>query len=57
MIKYKVISVHSWWSSESLASKMEEALNIHSKDEWVLDRFELGQYGYSAIIALKKQTP
>ena len=54
MIKYKVISVHSWWSSESLASKMEEALNIYSKDGWVLDRFELGQYGYSAVIALKK---
>ena len=54
MVKYKVISVHDWWSNISLANKMEEALNIHSKDGWVLENFELGQYVYSAIITLKK---
>jgi|TARA_B100000530_G_C15472505_1_gene295023 hypothetical protein len=54
MTTYKVISVHDWWSNQSLARKMETALNMHSKDGWVLDNFELGHYGYSAIITLKK---
>ena len=54
MTKYKVISVHDWWSNKSLAQKMEASLNTYSKDGWVLDNFELGKYGYSAIITLKK---
>jgi len=56
MTEYKVIGIHDWWSfsNQSLAKKMEMALNIHSKDGWVLDSFELGHYGYSAIITLKK---
>jgi len=54
MVEYKVLGVHDWWSTESLAKKMETELNNHSKDGWVLDSFELGHYGYSAIITLKK---
>ena len=54
MVKYKVIAVHDWWSTEALAKKMETVLNIHSKDGWVLDTFELGGSGYSSIITLKK---
>ena len=54
MVEYKVIGVHDWWSAQSLAKKMETELNNHSKDGWVLDSFELGHYGYSAIITLKK---
>ena len=54
MIKYKVIGVHDWWSTESLAKKMEIELNKHSIDGWTLDCFELGHYGYRAIITLKK---
>ena len=56
MTEYKVIGVHDWWSNHSLAKKMETALNTHSKDGWVLDSFELGHYGYSSIITLKKVT-
>ena len=54
MIKYKVLGVHDWWSTESLAKKMETELNKHSIDGWTLDCFELGHYGYRAIITLKK---
>ena len=54
MVEYKVVSVHDWWSKEALAKKMETVLNTHSKEGWVLDHFELGRYGYSAIITLKK---
>ena len=54
MIKYKVIRVHDWWSTESLAKKMETELKKHSTDGWTLDCFELGHYGYRAIITLKK---
>ena len=39
-----------------LAKKMETELNNHSKDGWTLDSFELGHYGYSAIITLKNET-
>ena len=54
MVEYKVIGVHDWWSTESLAKRMETELNKHSKNGWTLDRFELGHYGYRAIITLKK---
>ena len=55
MVEYKVIGVHDWWSTESLAKKMETTLNNHSKDGWTLDGVELiGHYTYSAIITLKK---
>ena len=54
MVEYKVIGVHDWWSAQCLAKKMGTELNNHSKDGWTLDGFELGHYGYSAIITLKK---
>ena len=54
MVEYKVIGVHDWWSTESLAQKMETELNNHSKDGWTLDSFELSQSGHRAIITLKK---
>tara|TARA_B100001287_G_scaffold121966_1_gene102773 strand:+ start:145 stop:309 length:165 start_codon:yes stop_codon:yes gene_type:complete len=54
MAEYKVVGVHDWWSTESLAKKIETELNKHSKDGWTLDCFELGHYGYRAIITLKK---
>ena len=37
-----------------MLAKMETELNKHSTDGWTLDRFELGHYGYRAIITLKK---
>ena len=37
-----------------MSSHLEIELNNHSKDGWALDSFELGHYGYSAIITLKK---
>tara|TARA_B100000579_G_scaffold382400_1_gene351562 strand:+ start:235 stop:399 length:165 start_codon:yes stop_codon:yes gene_type:complete len=54
MVEYKVIGVHDWWSNQSLAKKIEHALNMHSKNGWSLHDFKLGYYGYSAIITLKK---
>ena len=54
MAEYKVIGIHDWWSTQSLAKKMETALNNHSKDGWTLDSFELGHYGYRVVITLKR---
>ena len=54
MTEYKVIGVHDWWSTESLAKKKETDLNKHSKDGWTLNCFKLGHYGYRTIVTLKK---
>ena len=54
MAEYKVVGVYDWWSAQSLAKKMETELNHHSKDGWTLDSFELGHFGYCAIITLKR---
>ena len=46
MVEYKVIGIHDWWSTQSLAKKMENALNNHSKDGWTLDSFEFSKVDF-----------
>ena len=53
-MNYKVIGVTDWWSTQSLAKKIEKELNILSKEDWELHNIELGYYGYNAIITLVK---